>query len=57
MFHQRSKHIDIRFHYIRDEIKNGTVTLFYVQSNDNIADIFTKPAIRQKLDKFKFIHG
>ena len=41
--HQRTKHIDIRFHYIRSEIQNGAVKLKYVPSDDNIADVFTKP--------------
>lgn len=50
--HQRSKHIDIRYHYIRSQIQSKTVQLFYVPSKDNIADIFTKPATKVNLRKF-----
>ena len=53
--HQRSKHIDIKYHFIRSEIQNRNVTLEYVATEDNIADIFTKPAAKIKLQKFKGI--
>jgi hypothetical protein len=38
----RTKHIDVKYHMIRDWISKGIFELFYVQSNANIADIFTK---------------
>jgi hypothetical protein len=41
--HQRSKHIDVRYHFIRERTENGEVIFKYVKSCDNIADIFTKP--------------
>ena len=41
--HERSKHIDVRFHFIRENIKNGEVELIHVPSQEQIADIFTKP--------------
>jgi len=40
--HDRTKHIDIRHHRIREFILDGTVEIFYVPSTDNPADIFTK---------------
>ena len=56
--HQRSKHIDIKYHFIRSEIQAGTVKLEYVPTEENVADIFTKPATKVKLEKFKpFIMG
>jgi hypothetical protein len=39
----RSKHIDIRFHIIRDAVANGLVRLEYVRTSDMTADILTKP--------------
>ncbi|XP_028391792.1 uncharacterized protein LOC114516495 isoform X1 [Dendronephthya gigantea] len=51
--HQRTKHIDIRYHFIREEVKEGRVSLEYVSTEENIADIFTKPASKIKLEKFK----
>ena len=40
--HNRSKHIDIRHHFIRDEITRGTVTLEWIPSADQLADALTK---------------
>ena len=53
MFHKRSKHIDIKYHFIRNEIQLGTINLEYVASEDNVADIFTKSTSKIKLEKFK----
>ena len=50
---QRSKHIDIRYHFIREKISAGLITLSYVPSGDNIADLMTKPATKIKLQKFR----
>ena len=40
--HDRTKHIDIRYHRIREFIYDGTVEIYYVESAENPADIFTK---------------
>lgn len=39
---KRTKHIDIRYHYIRDVIEQGHVQVLFVPGMDNPADIFTK---------------
>eukprot|EP00794_Sanderia_malayensis_P008499 gene8499-9408_t len=39
---QRNKHIDIKYHFIRSEIKTGNIILQYVPSEENFADVFTK---------------
>ena len=41
-FHGRSKHIAIKYHYIRGEVEKGTVRLVYCQTTDMLADILTK---------------
>ena len=41
-FHKRSKHIDVRFHYIREQVDNKSIKLEYVNTADNTADILTK---------------
>jgi hypothetical protein len=41
-FHARTKHIDIRYHFIREMIEHGKLVLSYIPSADNVADIFTK---------------
>lgn len=56
--HQRSKHIDITYHFVRSEIQSGNVKLQYILTDSNVADIFTKPATRVKLERFRnFIMG
>ena len=40
--HQRSKHIDIKYHSIREHIDRNLISLTYVPSKENLADIFTK---------------
>jgi hypothetical protein len=42
-FHQRVKHIDICFHFLRDLVEAGEIKIDYVPSEDNLADILMKP--------------
>ena len=44
--HGKVKHIDIWHHYIRELVQSGAVSINYVSSADNLADIFTKPLPR-----------
>ncbi|GKA59621.1 putative ribonuclease H-like domain-containing protein [Tanacetum coccineum] len=46
--HSRSKHIDIRFHFIKEQAKNGVVELYFVNTEYQLADIFTKALCREK---------
>lgn len=43
IYHRRTKHIDVRYHYIRDVVTNGQIKLEYMPSTDMISDICTKP--------------
>lgn len=49
-YHKRTKHIDIRFHFIREKYDSGEICVLYVPSENQVADIFTKP-----LGKDRFI--
>ncbi len=51
--HPRVKHIDIRFHFIREQVKMNTIDLGYIATADQIADIFTKPLARIPFEKLK----
>ena len=51
--HKRSKHIDIKFHFIRDDISENRLCLKYIPSGENIADIFTKPVNAVKIKEFQ----
>jgi hypothetical protein len=53
IFHVRTKHIEIDFHFVRDRIANGALQVKFIYSSDQLADVFTKPATRQMLDRFK----
>nr|GFA22488.1 retrovirus-related Pol polyprotein from transposon TNT 1-94 [Tanacetum cinerariifolium] len=50
--HSRSKHIDIRHHFIREQVERGVVELYFVSTDYQLADIFTKALPRQR---FEFI--
>ena len=53
VFHDKSKHIEIKFHYIRDMVQRGAVKLQYMEIEEQIADVVTKPLARVKFDYFK----
>ena len=55
--HERSKHINIRFHFIRDHVKEGNVELLHVASQNQVADIFTKLLPKLLFDKYKKMIG
>ncbi|GJU88958.1 hypothetical protein Tco_1301381 [Tanacetum coccineum] len=48
--HSRSKHIDIRFHFIKKQVENGVVELYFVNTEYQLADILTKALCREKLN-------
>jgi hypothetical protein len=43
MFHARTKHIEIKYHYVRDEIEKGKLKVCKVSTHNNPADMLTKP--------------
>ncbi|GJR04886.1 retrovirus-related pol polyprotein from transposon TNT 1-94 [Tanacetum coccineum] len=50
--HSRSKHIDIRHHFIREQVEKGVVELYFMRTEYQLADIFTKALPRER---FEFI--
>ncbi|GJW10840.1 retrovirus-related pol polyprotein from transposon TNT 1-94 [Tanacetum coccineum] len=48
--HSRSKHIDIRFHFIKEHVENGVIELYFVNTKYQLADIFTKPLARERIE-------
>jgi transposase InsO family protein len=48
--HKRSKHIDVRHHFIREKVNEGTIDLMYVNTSEMAADILTKPLVKVKHD-------
>ena len=52
-FHVRTKHIDLRYHFVRELIRDGTLDLKYIPTNDNLADAFTKALPRPRLEMLR----
>ncbi|GJU73298.1 retrovirus-related pol polyprotein from transposon TNT 1-94 [Tanacetum coccineum] len=48
--HSRSKHIDIRFHFIKEQVKNGVVELYFVNTEYQLANILTKALGRKRIE-------
>lgn len=49
---QRSKHIDVRWHFIRDHVENGNVEVKHLNTEEMTADILTKPLGKPKINFF-----
>ncbi|GJT75440.1 hypothetical protein Tco_1042165 [Tanacetum coccineum] len=48
--HSRAKHIDVRYHFIKEKVENGIVELYFVRTEYQLADIFTKPFLRERFN-------
>ncbi|GJQ98915.1 retrovirus-related pol polyprotein from transposon TNT 1-94 [Tanacetum coccineum] len=48
--HSRSKHIDIRYHFIKEQVENGVVRLYFFRTEYQLADIFTKALCRERIE-------
>ena len=42
VFHARTKHIELEYHFVREKVLDGIIDMVAVRSEDNIADVFTK---------------
>jgi hypothetical protein len=43
MFHERTKHIEIKYHYVRDDVEKGNLKVCKIHTLDNPVDMLTKP--------------
>jgi len=51
--HKRTKHIDIRHHFIRECVTAGTICLSYCPTKEMVADIFTELLLRGQFEKLQ----
>ena len=43
IFHARTKHVEIDYHFVRDKVASGDIQVNFISTKDRLADIFTKP--------------
>jgi hypothetical protein len=53
VFHDRSKHIEMKYHFIKDMVQRHTINLQYIRTDEQIADILTKPLSLGKFVYFR----
>jgi hypothetical protein len=51
--HSRTKHIDIRHHFLRDHVGKGGISIYSIGTDDQLADIFTKPLYETRFCKLR----
>lgn len=52
-YHKRTKHIDVRFHYIREIVKEGFIKITYIKSEEQLADILTKGLSKEVFNRLR----
>jgi len=57
MFHARTKHIEVHYHFIREKVLAGEIDIIYVSTEDQVADIFTKVLGAEKHRRFRSMLG
>ncbi|CAB4023016.1 Hypothetical predicted protein, partial [Paramuricea clavata] len=56
-FHGRSKHIDIKYHFVRDQVEKKTLTVLYCPTGSMLADLFTKGIAKEQFKKLRELTG
>ena len=54
VMHSKTKHISIKYHFLRDKVEKKEIKLEYINTKEKIADIFTKPLLK---DTFEYLRG
>lgn len=57
IFHRRSKHIEVRFHFVRECYQKKLLNIEHVTSSDQVTDILTKPIPRVQYERLRKLLG
>ncbi|MCO5591826.1 hypothetical protein L7F22_045818 [Adiantum nelumboides] len=57
VFHARTKHIEVHYHFIRERVFDGSIDLTFVRTDEQVANIFTKALGAKKLRQFRAMLG
>jgi hypothetical protein len=53
VFHSKTKHITVHYHFTREKLESGEIRLTYIPTGEQVADLFTKPLGRPLFEKFR----
>ena len=56
-FHSRTKHIGVQYHFVREVVEDGSVDMKKIHTDDNLADVLTKPTNTNKFVWCKSLHS
>ncbi|KAJ9566905.1 hypothetical protein OSB04_002871 [Centaurea solstitialis] len=54
VFHARTKHVEVDYNFVREQVTQGNLNVKFISTDDQIADIFTKPLPSQKFEFLRF---
>jgi histone deacetylase 1/2 len=54
VFHARTKHVEVDYHFVRDRVAKKEIQIRFISSQDQLADVFTKPLPTSSFTAFHF---
>jgi histone deacetylase 1/2 len=54
VFHARTKHVEVDYHFVRDRVAKKEIQIRFISSQDQLADVFTKPLHTSSFIAFRF---
>jgi hypothetical protein len=54
VFHARTKHVEIDFHFVREQVAKKLLEVRFIGTGDQLADSFTKPVLAKRLRTFRY---
>jgi hypothetical protein len=53
MLHSKTMHMEVRYHFLRDNVEKGKIALMHVPTHDQVADIYTKPLNKSNFTRLR----